>query len=59
MFQFAVLLMVILIFLGFVDFAPATVYGEANSILQFFSVMLVVLTMPIITVLGVASLVLN
>ena len=59
MFQCAVMLMVILIFLGFVDFVSATVYGEANSILQILSIMFLVLTMSKITVLGLASLVVN
>ena len=59
MFQCAVMLMVILIFLGFVDFVSATVYGEANIILQILSIMFLVLTMSKITVLGLASLVVN
>ena len=59
MFQCAVMLMVILIFLGFLDFVSATVYGEANSILQILSIMFLVLTMSKITVLGLASLVVN
>ena len=41
MFQRIGMLIVICIFLGFVDFVSATVFGEANNILQIFSVMLV------------------
>ena len=50
---------VIGIFLGFVDFVAVIVYGQANNILQFFSVIHLVLTMSKVSVLIAASSAMN